>query len=52
VSTAAGFPCLAAVLDGWSRKIVGGSMAYHLRAELMLDAVICLPGQGVHGLLQ
>lgn len=29
---------LAVVLDAWSRKIVGWSMANHLRAELVVDA--------------
>jgi putative transposase len=27
------------VLDAWSRKIVGWSMANHLRAELVVDAL-------------
>jgi transposase InsO family protein len=35
---AAGFFCLAVVLDRWSRKIVAWSMANHLRAGLVLDA--------------
>ena len=30
---------LAVVLDAWSRKIVGWSMANHLRTELVLDAL-------------
>jgi transposase InsO family protein len=30
---------LAIVLDAWSRKIVGWSMANHLRTELVLDAL-------------
>ena len=34
VPTTAGFPYLAAALDAWSRKVVGWSMANHLRAEL------------------
>ena len=37
--TANGFLYLAVVLDAWSRKIVGWSMANHLRAELVLDAL-------------
>jgi len=37
--TAAGFLYLAVVLDVWSRKVVGWSMANHLRAELVLDAL-------------
>ena len=43
--TAAGFLCLAAVLDAWSRKVVGWSMANHLRAELVLDALEMAVGQ-------
>ena len=39
VPTASGFLFLAIVLDAWSRKIVGWSMANHLRAELVLDAL-------------
>lgn len=39
VPTAAGFLYLAIVLDAWSRKIVGWSMANHLRTELVLDAM-------------
>ena len=39
VPTASGFLYLAVVLDVWSRKIVGWSMANHLRAELVLDAL-------------
>ena len=39
VPTANGFLYLAVVLDAWSRKIVGWSMANHLRAELVLDAL-------------
>jgi transposase InsO family protein len=34
VPTASGFLYLAVVLDAWSRKIVGWSMANHLRTEL------------------
>ena len=37
--TANGFLYLAVVLDAWSRKIVGWSMANHLRTELVLDAL-------------
>ena len=36
IPTAAGFLYLAVVLDAWSRKIVGWSMANHLRTELAL----------------
>ena len=45
VPTAAGFLYLAVVLDAWSRKIVGWSMANHLRAELVLDAMEAAVGQ-------
>jgi transposase InsO family protein len=33
-----GWPYLAFVLDAFSRKVVGWSMANHLRTELVLDA--------------
>jgi putative transposase len=36
VPTANGFMYLAVVLDAWNRKIVGWSMANHLRTELVL----------------
>jgi len=39
VPTAAGFLFLAVVLDVWSRRIVGWSMAPHLRTELVLGAL-------------
>lgn len=39
VPTATEFLYLAIVLDAWSRKIVGWSMANHLRTELLLDAM-------------
>ena len=39
VPTAAGCLNLAVVLHAWSRKIVGWSMANHLRTELVLDAL-------------
>jgi putative transposase len=45
VPTAAGFLYLAVVLDAWSRKIVGWSMASHLRAELVVDALQMAIGQ-------
>jgi putative transposase len=45
VPTAAGFLFLAVVLDAWSRKIVGWSMANHLRAELVVDALEMAVGQ-------
>ena len=43
--TTAGFLYLAVVLDAWSRKIVGWSMANHLRTELVLDALEMAIGQ-------
>ena len=45
VPTANGFMYLAVVLDAWSRKIVGWSMANHLRTELVLDALEMAIGQ-------
>ena len=45
VPTVAGFLYLAVVLDAWSRKIVGWSMANHLRAELVLEALEMAVGQ-------
>jgi len=39
VPTAAGFLYLAVVVDAWSRRVVGWSMANHLRSELVLDAL-------------
>lgn len=39
IPTAAGFLYLAVVVDVWSRRIVGWSMATHLRAELVLAAL-------------
>jgi len=45
VPTTVGFLYLAVVLDAWSRKIVGWSMANHLRSELVLDAMEMAVGQ-------
>ena len=45
VPTSAGFMYRAVVLDAWSRKIVGWSMANHLRAELVVDALEMALGQ-------
>ena len=45
VPTSSGFLYLAVVLDAWSRKIVGWSMANHLRTELVLDAMEAAVGQ-------
>ena len=40
VPTWAGFLYLAVVLDAWSRRVVGWSMAGHLRTELVLDPTL------------
>ena len=45
IPTAAGFLYLAVVLDAGSRRIVGWSMANHLRTELVLDALEMAVGQ-------
>jgi putative transposase len=37
--TRAGFLHLAALVDAWSRRVVGWSMATHLRTELVVDAL-------------
>ena len=39
VPTWADFLYLAVVVDAWSRRVVGWSMATHLRSELVLDAL-------------
>lgn len=39
VPTWSGFLYLAIVLDVWSRRVVGWSMANHLKTELVLDAL-------------
>ena len=39
VPTWAGFLYLAVVLDVWSRRVIGWSMATHLRTDLVLDAL-------------
>ena len=39
IPTWAGFLYLAVVLDAWSRRIVGWSMATHLRTEIVLEAL-------------
>lgn len=39
VPTWSGFLYLSVVMDAWSRRIVGWSMANHLRTELVLDAL-------------
>jgi putative transposase len=45
IPTLAGFLYLAVVLDTWSRRIVGWSMANHLRTELVLAALDMAIGQ-------
>jgi putative transposase len=45
VPTANGFLYLAVVIDAWSRKVVGWSMANHLRTGLVLDALEMAIGQ-------
>ena len=39
IATCTGFLYLAVVLDAWSRRVVGWSMASHLRTELVLAAL-------------
>lgn len=39
IPTAMGFLYLAVVVDAWSRRVVGWSMATHLRTELVLQAL-------------
>ena len=39
IPTWAEFLCLAVVVDVWSRRVVGWSMATHLRTDLVLDAM-------------
>ncbi len=46
IPTRAGFLYLAIVLDTFSRRIVGWSMADHLRTELVLDALEMAVGRG------
>ena len=53
IPTWAGFLYLAVVLDAFSRRIVGWSMATHLRTELVLEALNMAiwqrrPGQVIH----
>ena len=45
IPSATGFLYLAVVLDAWSRKVVGWSMANHLRADLVLAALEMAVGQ-------
>ena len=39
IPTHQGFLFLSVVMDAWSRRIIGWSMALHLRTELVLDAL-------------
>ena len=39
ISTQAGFLYLAVVVDAFSRRVVGWAMAWHLRTELILEAL-------------
>jgi putative transposase len=45
IPTAAGFLYLAVVVDAWSRRVVGWSMATHLRTELVVAALEMALGQ-------
>jgi putative transposase len=45
IPTGAGFLYLAVVVDAWSRRVVGWSMATHLRTELVLEALNMALGQ-------
>ncbi len=45
IPTWTGFLYLAVVLDAWSRRVVGWSMATHLRTELVLQALEMALGQ-------
>lgn len=45
IPTWAGFLYLAVVIDVWSRRVVGWSMATHLRTELVLAALEMARGQ-------
>jgi putative transposase len=53
IPTWSGFLYLAVVLDAWSRRVVGWSMAVHLRTELVLEALNMAlwqrrPGEVIH----
>ncbi len=45
IPTAAGFLYLAVVVDAWSRRVVGWSMATHLQTELVVAALEMALGQ-------
>ncbi len=40
IPTSTGWLCLAVVIDLCSRRIIGWSLAHHLRADLVLDALL------------
>ena len=53
IPTAVGFLYLAVVVDAWSRRVVGWSMATHLRTQLVLAALDMAleqrrPGEVIH----
>jgi len=53
VPTWAGFLYLTVVMDAWSLRIVGWSLATHLRTQIVLDALNiavwrCRPADVVH----
>lgn len=45
IPTGSGFLYLAVVVDAWSRRVVGWSMATHLRTELVLESLNMALGQ-------
>jgi putative transposase len=45
IPTGSGFLYLAVVVDAWSRRVVGWSMATHLRTELVVEALNMAVGQ-------
>jgi transposase InsO family protein len=50
VPTGAGFLYLAAVLDAWSRRVIGWAMETHLRTALVLAALdMALAQRRPHG---
>jgi putative transposase len=52
VPTGTGFLYLAAVLDAWSRRVIGWAMATHLRTELVLTALdMALEQRQPHGVI-
>lgn len=51
-ATAEGKVYLAAVIDAWSRRVVGWSIADHIRAELVADALQMATGDAFFSILQ